>query len=189
MTHPNKVETCKQAHTLDACICTHIYFIIMLWWCFLWLCVRVCQVCQIKNGLFATFPKSGLASDTTYFYKCGDSSLSAMSGERKFRTLPQPSPKNYPSKIAMVGDLGLTYNSTSTFDHIVSNEPSLLLMIGDLSYANQYITTGIKGASCYSCSFPDTPIRETYQPHWDAWGRCITFFHFSIFLKMSLFYF
>lgn len=123
------------------------------------------------SGIIHHVRLEGLAADTTYFYICGDSSLSAMSDERRFRTLPQPSPENYPSKIAMVGDLGLTYNSTSTFDHIVSNGPSLLLMIGDLSYANHYITTGTKGASCYSCAFPDTPIRETYQPHWDAWGR------------------
>eukprot|EP00250_Pteridium_aquilinum_P009915 c19024_g1_i1 orf=45-1793(+) len=123
------------------------------------------------SGIIHHVCLEGLTPDTTYFYTCGDSALSAMSEEREFRTLPQPSPDNYPLKIAMVGDLGLTYNSTSTFDHIVSNKPSLLLMIGDLSYANQYITLGTKGASCYSCEFPDAPIRETYQPHWDAWGR------------------
>lgn len=123
------------------------------------------------SGIIHHVRLSGLAPNTTYFYICGDSALSAMSQEKEFRTFPQPSPDSYPSKIAMVGDLGLTYNSTSTFDHMLSNEPSLLLMIGDLSYANQYITTGTKGASCYSCTFSDTPIRETYQPHWDAWGR------------------
>lgn len=123
------------------------------------------------SGIIHHVRLSGLAPNTTYFYICGDSALSAMSEEKEFRTFPQPSPHSYPSKIAIVGDLGLTYNSTSTFDHMLSNEPSLLLMIGDLSYANQYITTGTKGVSCYSCTFGDTPIRETYQPHWDAWGR------------------
>ncbi|KAK9088067.1 hypothetical protein Syun_030461 [Stephania yunnanensis] len=28
-----------------------------------------------------------------------------------------------------------------------------------------------RGADCYSCSFPQTPIHETYQPRWDFWGR------------------
>ncbi|KAG5611823.1 hypothetical protein H5410_023104 [Solanum commersonii] len=51
------------------------------------------------------------------------------------------------------------------------NDPSMILMVGDLTYANQYLTTGGKGASCYSCQFLDAPIRETFQPRWDGWGR------------------
>ncbi|KAI5078234.1 hypothetical protein GOP47_0005905 [Adiantum capillus-veneris] len=123
------------------------------------------------SGIIHHVRLQGLAPDTKYYYTCGDSALSALSEERWFKTLPHPSPNNYPSRIAVAGDLGLTYNSSSTLDHIMTNEPSLLLMIGDLSYANQYLTTGSKGASCYSCEFPNSPTRETYQPHWDAWGR------------------
>lgn len=106
-----------------------------------------------------------------YYYKCGDSSIAAMSDEYSFRTLPSVGPNSYPSRIAVIGDLGLTSNSTSTIEHVMRNNPSLLLMVGDLTYANQYLTTGGKGASCYSCSYPNTPIRETYQPRWDGWGR------------------
>ncbi|KAE8712256.1 Purple acid phosphatase 15 [Hibiscus syriacus] len=85
-------------------------------------------------------------------------------------TMPASGPRSYPARIAIIGDLGLTYNTTSTIDHLTSNNPDLVLLIGDASYANLYLTNGT-GADCYSCSFPDTPIHETYQPRWDYWGR------------------
>jgi hypothetical protein len=132
-----------------------------------------------------------LAPNTTYFYICGDSSLDALSEENQFTTFPQPdaatSDNNYPSRIAVVADLGLTYNSSTTFDHIQSNNPSLLLLVGDLSYANNYITTGVRGARCYSCAFPNTPIHETYQPHWDAWGRYFDFQTYNFFILLKMF--
>lgn len=94
-----------------------------------------------------------------------------MSEELVFETLPLPGPDAYPRRIAVVGDLGLTSNTSTTIDHLTMNDPSMILMVGDLTYANQYLTTGGKGAPCFSCSFPDAPIRETYQPRWDGWGR------------------
>ncbi|XP_042059243.1 purple acid phosphatase 23 [Salvia splendens] len=123
------------------------------------------------SGIIHHVKIDGLEPKTKYYYKCGDSSIDAMSEEHVFETLPLPSSENYPCKIAVVGDLGLTSNSTTTIDHLISNNPCLVLMVGDLTYANQYLTTGGKGASCYSCAFPDSPTRETYQPRWDGWGR------------------
>lgn len=122
------------------------------------------------SGIIHHVRLEGLQPGKRYYYKCGDSSLSAMSKEHSFKTLPSPG-NNFPRRIAVVGDLGLTRNSTSTIDHLASNDPSLILMVGDLTYANQYLTTGGKGVPCYSCAFPDAPIRETYQPRWDGWGR------------------
>lgn len=113
----------------------------------------------------------GLEPETKYYYRCGDSSVPAMSEEISFKTLPLPSKDAYLHRIAFVGDLGLTSNTTTTIDHLMENDPSLVIIVGDLTYANQYRTIGGKGASCFSCSFPDAPIRETYQPRWDAWGR------------------
>ncbi|XP_024983225.1 purple acid phosphatase 23 isoform X1 [Cynara cardunculus var. scolymus] len=123
------------------------------------------------SGIIHHVKIDGLEPGLTYYYKCGDSSIGAMSDERFFETLPLPSPNTYPRRIAVVGDLGLTANTTTTIDHLIKNDPSLVLMVGDLSYANQYVTTGGKGAPCFSCAFPDAPIRETYQPRWDGWGR------------------
>ncbi|XP_031111441.1 purple acid phosphatase 23 [Ipomoea triloba] len=123
------------------------------------------------SGIIHHVRIDGLEPQTKYYYKCGDSSLGEMSEELVFETLSLPAPNQYPRRIAVVGDLGLTSNSTTTIDHLIVNDPSMVLMVGDLSYANQYLTTGGKGASCYSCQFPDAPIRETYQPRWDGWGR------------------
>ncbi|XP_020577406.1 purple acid phosphatase 23 isoform X2 [Phalaenopsis equestris] len=123
------------------------------------------------SGIIHHVRLDGLKPETRYYYKCGDSSLKAMSNEHSFRTFPLPDVEKFPHKIVLVGDLGLTSNSTTTIAHLVKNDPSLILMVGDLTYANQYLTTGDKGVSCYSCSFPDAPIRETYQPRWDGWGR------------------
>ncbi|CAL9199826.1 unnamed protein product [Musa hybrid cultivar] len=111
-----------------------------------------------------------LRPGTKYYYQCGDPSIPAMSAVHVFRTMPASGPKRYPKRIAVIGDLGLTYNSTSTVDHMASNKPDLILLVGDVTYANLYLTNGT-GSDCYSCSFPETPIHETFQPRWDYWAR------------------
>lgn len=113
---------------------------------------------------------AGLEPDTLYFYRVGDPYLGSMSDEHFFTTMPAPGPASFPTRIGVIGDIGLTYNSTSTFDHLVQNRPDLVLMVGDLTYADLYVTNGT-GSSSYSQTFPDTPIHETYQPRWDLWGR------------------
>ncbi|GER28783.1 purple acid phosphatase [Striga asiatica] len=122
------------------------------------------------SGIIHHVLLTGLEPNTSYQYMCGDPSIPAMSGIYHFKTMPASCPKSYPSRIAVMGDLGLTYNSTSTVDHLVSNNPDLILLVGDVSYANMYLTNGT-GSDCYYCSFADTPIHETYQPRWDYWGR------------------
>lgn len=121
------------------------------------------------SGIIHHVRLKGLKRNTLYHYQCGDPSI-AMSDVYYFRTMPVAGPRSYPSRVAVVGDLGLTYNTTSTVDHMLSNHPDLVLLVGDVSYANLYLTNGT-GADCYSCSFPQTPIHETYQPRWDYWGR------------------
>ncbi|CAL5413712.1 unnamed protein product [Camellia sinensis] len=123
------------------------------------------------SGIIHHVRIDGLEPGTKYHYRCGDGGFPAMSEEKVFETLPLPGPNSYPCRIAIIGDLGLTSNSTTTLDRVIKNDPSLLVIVGDLAYANQYLTTGGKGAACYPCTFPDSPIRETYQPRWDAWGR------------------
>ncbi|VAH59543.1 unnamed protein product [Triticum turgidum subsp. durum] len=115
---------------------------------------------------------TGLEPGTKYYYQCGDPAIpGATSAVHAFRTMPAVGPRSYPGRIAVVGDLGLTYNTTSTVEHMASNQPDLVLLLGDVSYANLYLTNGT-GTDCYSCSFAkSTPIHETYQPRWDYWGR------------------
>lgn len=122
------------------------------------------------SGIIHHVRLTGLLPNTTYYFICGDPGTNTFSNEHSFTTLPLPSPNSYPARIAIVGDIGLTYNSSTTLDHILKNDPTLLLVVGDMSYANQYLTTG-ESASCYACAFPNSPTRETYQPHWDHWGR------------------
>ncbi|CAD6207641.1 unnamed protein product [Miscanthus lutarioriparius] len=124
------------------------------------------------SGIIHHVRLQGLEPGTRYFYRCGDPSIpDAMSDVHAFRTMPAVGPKSYPGRIAVVGDLGLTYNTTSTVEHMVRNQPDLVLLLGDVCYANLYLTNGT-GTDCYSCSFANsTPIHETYQPRWDYWGR------------------
>ncbi|XP_009611645.1 purple acid phosphatase 15 isoform X1 [Nicotiana tomentosiformis] len=122
------------------------------------------------SGIIHHVQLTGLKPNTLYYYQCGDPSIPAMSTIYHFKTMPISSPKSYPKRIAIVGDLGLTYNTTSTVSHLMGNDPNLVLLVGDVTYANLYLSNGT-GADCYSCSFSDTPIHETYQPRWDYWGR------------------
>lgn len=100
--------------------------------------------------------------NTLYQYQCGDPSIPAMSEVSYFKTMPVSGSESYPSRIAVVGDLGLTYNTTSTVDHLLINHPDLLLLVGGVSYADLYFTNG----TAYDCIHD-----ETYQPRWDYWGR------------------
>ncbi|KAL1211928.1 Purple acid phosphatase 15 [Cardamine amara subsp. amara] len=122
------------------------------------------------SGIIHHVRITGLKPSTVYYYRCGDPSRWAMSKIHHFRTMPVSRPSSYPGRIAVVGDLGLTYNTTDTISHLIHNSPDLILLIGDVSYANLYLTNGTS-SDCYSCSFPETPIHETYQPRWDYWGR------------------
>lgn len=126
------------------------------------------------NELYAFFIVFfvGLKPSTIYYYRCGDPSIAAMSEIFSFKTMPVSGPHSYPGRIGIVADLGLTYNMTTTVSHLIGNKPDLVLLIGDVTYANLYLTNGTS-SDCYSCSFPQTPIHETYQLRWDFWGRWI----------------
>ncbi|KAK6930689.1 Calcineurin-like phosphoesterase domain, ApaH type, partial [Dillenia turbinata] len=123
-----------------------------------------------SSGIIHHVRLTGLKPDTLYYYRCGDPSISAMSNIHHFKTMPASGSRSYPKRIALVGDLGLTYNTTSTVSHLARNNPDLIVLVGDVSYANLYLTNGT-GSDCYSCNFSHTPIHETYQPRWDYWGR------------------
>ncbi|KAK1375766.1 Purple acid phosphatase [Heracleum sosnowskyi] len=81
-----------------------------------------------------------LKPSTTYFYRCGSSSQ-----EFNFKTPPP----QFPIKFAVVGDLGQTEWTRSTLDHISKSNYDLLILPGDLSYA------------------------DFDQPKWDSFGRLV----------------
>ncbi|KAB2631554.1 purple acid phosphatase 22-like [Pyrus ussuriensis x Pyrus communis] len=77
---------------------------------------------------------------TTYFYRCGGSGP-----EFSFKTPPL----KLPLEFAVAGDLGQTEWTNSTLQHIGSMDYDVLLLPGDLSYA------------------------DTQQPLWDSFGRIV----------------
>ncbi|XP_050914268.1 probable purple acid phosphatase 20 [Lathyrus oleraceus] len=81
-----------------------------------------------------------LNPNTVYSYKLGDSPKTY-----NFKTTPN----QLPIKFAVIGDLGQTEDTKSTLDHISKSNYDMLLLPGDLSYA------------------------DFIQPLWDSFGRLV----------------
>ncbi|XP_024990357.1 purple acid phosphatase 22-like [Cynara cardunculus var. scolymus] len=77
---------------------------------------------------------------TVYYYRCGGAGP-----EFNFRTPPA----TFPIEFAVAGDLGQTEWTSSTLEHINASDYDILLLPGDLSYA------------------------DTQQPLWDSFGRLV----------------
>ncbi|KAK8957685.1 putative purple acid phosphatase 20 [Platanthera zijinensis] len=82
-----------------------------------------------------------LVPETTYYYRCGGSPAQKFS----FKTPPA----ELPIKFAVAGDLGQTGWTNSTLSHISGYPHDILLLAGDLSYA------------------------DFYQPRWDSFARLV----------------
>lgn len=70
----------------------------------------------------------------------------------------------YPYRLAVVGDSGQTYNTSTTFDHMVASDPAAILHLGDFVYADLYDPVG---------GYDADPL-TTHQPRWDAFGRFVS---------------
>lgn len=81
-----------------------------------------------------------LDPSTEYYYQCGGSGP-----DFNFRTPPT----TYPFEFAVAGDLGQTEWTSTTLEHINATNYDVLLLPGDLSYA------------------------DTQQPLWDSFGRLV----------------
>ncbi len=55
-------------------------------------------------------------------FRCGDPKL-VMSEEHNFTTAPGPGSQAYPQRLTVVADLGQTYNSSRTLEHIIASRP------------------------------------------------------------------
>lgn len=96
-----------------------------------------------ESGIMNHVVVGPLQDSTTYYYKCDGAG-----NEYKFKTPPPVGP-DVPIKFALVGDLGQTGWTKSTIAHIGDSNYDVLLLSGDLSYA------------------------DYYQPHWDSFGNLI----------------
>ncbi|KAK2995586.1 hypothetical protein RJ640_000062 [Escallonia rubra] len=81
-----------------------------------------------------------LDASTTYYYRCGGSGT-----EFNLRTPPS----TFPIEFVVAGDLGQTEWTNSTLAHVNARDYDVLLLPGDLSYA------------------------DTNQPLWDSFGRLV----------------
>ena len=61
-------------------------------------------------------------SDFMRMCRCGDPDK-AWSQELHFDTPQAVSPDAFPQRLGIIGDLGGTYNSSSTLDHLLANKP------------------------------------------------------------------
>uniref|UniRef100_A0A0D9XP48 Purple acid phosphatase n=1 Tax=Leersia perrieri TaxID=77586 RepID=A0A0D9XP48_9ORYZ len=93
-----------------------------------------------KSGAIHHVTIGPLEPSTTYHYRCGNAG-----DEFTLRTPPA----NLPVEFAVVGDLGQTKWTESTLRHVSEGDYDMLLLPGDLSYA------------------------DTQQPLWDTFGRLV----------------
>ncbi|KAK6942622.1 Iron/zinc purple acid phosphatase-like C-terminal domain [Dillenia turbinata] len=94
-----------------------------------------------KSGKIHQVVIGPLNSSTTYYYVCGADSTQEFS----FKTTPS----QLPIKFVVIGDLGQTEWTNSTLQHISASNYDMLLLPGDLSYA------------------------DFVQPLWDSFGRLV----------------
>ncbi|KAL9255896.1 putative purple acid phosphatase 20 [Drosera capensis] len=95
-----------------------------------------------KSGQIYDIVIGPLQPDTTYYYTCGSNTSTEY-------TLKTP-PAQFPIKFAVSGDLGQTGHTQTTLQHIGNSSYDVLLLPGDLSYA------------------------DFWQPRWDSFGRFVS---------------
>ncbi|GAB2272192.1 Probable purple acid phosphatase 20 [Dionaea muscipula] len=95
-----------------------------------------------KSGQIYDVVIGPLQPNTTYYYTCGSNSSTEF-------TLKTP-PAQFPLKFAISGDLGQTGWTQTTIQHVGESNYDMLLLPGDLSYA------------------------DYWQPRWDSFGRLVS---------------
>ena len=102
-----------------------------------------------------------------YFYRVGDGAL--WSPVASFVAPPRAGP-TFPVRLAIIADVGNTFNSSSTLSHISKVEPTAIIVAGDTSYADTHMTDD----SPRNRSAPRPPYQPSFQPRWDAWMRMVS---------------
>ncbi|BDA44108.1 Purple acid phosphatase 15 [Coccomyxa sp. Obi] len=116
---------------------------------------------------------SNLQPNTRYYYRVGDGTT--FSDTISFRSLMDAG-MEYPQRLLLIADWGMSHNSSTTLDHIVasalnSTNPPLVLYAADYSYADTWFPNGT--VSIPNTAVEGNPNAGTYQPVWDAWQRFI----------------
>jgi len=104
----------------------------------------------------------GLTPGHAYSYRVGSDSC----GFSKWYEFTVPSSK-YPYSVAVVADLGQTRNSSLAVDRMAAFGPDVVILGGDLSYADAYYANG----SYFFWNKDGSDYFKSYQPRWDTFGR------------------
>jgi predicted phosphodiesterase len=131
------------------------------------------------SQLFHHVHVTGLPYGQAIYYKIGDTTKE-MSGEFTITlsTAIQPVTFTYPMRLGVVADVGQTYNSSVTYQHLVADKPDAAVFIGDLSYSDNYNDRGGEGGigpSTTTATYNGTSksLSQTYQPRWETMGRLL----------------
>ena len=76
----------------------------------------------------------------------------------------------YPLRIGVVGDIGQTVNSSQTRNHLSANKPQVIINVGDLTYADNFLPWDV----------PVSHAQLTHQRRWDSFIQLWT----SLFSKV-----
>lgn len=77
---------------------------------------------------------------------------------------------SYPFTIAVVSDLGQTMNSSLAIHRMKEFDPDLVMLSGDLSYADAYYANG---SFYYWNDTAPLDYFKSYQPRWDSFARLL----------------
>ncbi|GAB4856440.1 Probable purple acid phosphatase 20 [Ancistrocladus abbreviatus] len=99
------------------------------------------KILLYKSGQIHDVVIGPLNPSTAYYYRCG------LNTSREFNFTTTPA--QLPIKFVVVGDLGQTGWTQSTLEHIGQSNYDMLLLPGDLSYA------------------------DLWEPRWDSYGRLV----------------
>ena len=140
------------------------------------------------SGVVNTVLLMGLQPGKTYSYAIVDGSGAVMRNNLDFTMPPAVGePMRYlvigmcdvpecfhDGHMMATGDLGQTHNSTDTLKRAQEeHDVDMVMLVGDLSYANHYYPNGTTLVLPGSPAKPNPAIPgdNSYQPRWDSWVR------------------
>lgn len=130
------------------------------------------------SGVMHRVRIGSLVPGQTYKYRVGSAQSDVWSDQHTF-AMPGDS-NTYPMTFGLIGDVGQTYNSSTTYEHLLEHDPHMVIWLGDLSYSDTRYSNGTVEADRYNLTGASLPEGlnvatgyGTYQPRWDMWGRLI----------------
>ncbi|KAK9832626.1 hypothetical protein WJX81_005173 [Elliptochloris bilobata] len=119
--------------------------------------------------------------NTTYFYQVGDGARS-QSNVTSFKTLPRAAAGVPPaaSRIGVLGDLGVTRNSSATVARLAQSRADAYLYLGEFSYADMYLSNGM-ATPCHSHCIGGCAVQGSVDvvlsAHVNAYERTLPMFN------------